>query len=404
MDAVVGFFKSNRRRFAIVGGVAGGCYVLYKYAEYKWKELEASARWRELQKQSCVKLRFEQNQKDCTFTILRLLPTLGLQLYPALDVESTTAWLQQAKNGAAVGIDSPEVLKAKKLEKWQELKVLSFTRTLSALYLMNLMTLFTFIQLNLLGRFIYLDSVVNDESPDFGTEDARKGLSFETERQYLTFSWFLLNVGWNNCVARVRKAVEEVFGSLPLDYPTTYASLVDQIEEVRKRVELSSPRREDLFAFHTFLLPSEDKEIQVLLEGTSEGQEEMRSQQEKLKIDDQLKKLLDETRDFLESPDFPNVLKTCFDQSFDVLYQSLRLTFYEERTESTIVQITDDSSIVPAESDTGKEIKLAAALPVMSRQIKMIVDSNPNTYIDALATLPELKAFSAVVYTGWDDF
>ncbi|KAJ3213116.1 peroxin [Dinochytrium kinnereticum] len=380
----------NRRRFAIVGGVAGGCYVLYKYAEFKWKELEA-AREMERTAKANVKLRFEQNQKDCTFTILRLLPTLGLQLNPALDVESITAWLQQAKNASAVGMDSPEALKAKKMEKWQELKVLS--------------------------QFIYLDSVVsasgskngmewNEEKLDPATGESRKGLSFETERQYLTFSWFLLNVGWSECVARVRKAVEEVIESLPLDFPTTYATLVDLIEEVRKRVELASPRRSELYSFHTLLLPPDDKEVEVLLEGTAELDENRLRDDRKLNVDDQLKQLLDETRDFLESPDFPTVLKAGFDQSFDVLYQSIRPTFFEEKAaESKIVQLADDHPVIlPTESETGKQIKLAAALPLISRQIRMIIDSNPNTYVDALASLPELKAFSAVVYTGWEDF
>lgn len=45
-----------------------------------------------------------------------------------------------------------------------------------------------------------------------GTVGGRKGVSDETERRYLTFSWYVLNVGWKECVARVQKAVEEVVG------------------------------------------------------------------------------------------------------------------------------------------------------------------------------------------------
>lgn len=36
-------------------------------------------------------------------------------------------------------------------------------------------------------------------------------MSDETERKYLTLSWWLLNVGWKDVGERVRSAVEVVF-------------------------------------------------------------------------------------------------------------------------------------------------------------------------------------------------
>jgi peroxin-3 len=46
-----------------------------------------------------------------------------------------------------------------------------------------------------------------------GTEEGiwREGVDPETERKFLTLSWWVLNVGWKDVGERVRRGVEEVF-------------------------------------------------------------------------------------------------------------------------------------------------------------------------------------------------
>ena len=39
----------------------------------------------------------------------------------------------------------------------------------------------------------------------------REGVDAETERKFLTLSWWILNVGWKDVGERVRRGVEEVF-------------------------------------------------------------------------------------------------------------------------------------------------------------------------------------------------
>lgn len=120
----------------------------------------------------------------------------------------------------------------------------AFTRTITAIYVLTLLTLQTHVQLNLLGRSNYLSSVLSPSapSPDASSptlevfneeidlsngEDSnyvdsrpmRKGeVGKETERMFLTFSWWLLHEGWKDVAARVRVAVEDIVGpcvSLP---------------------------------------------------------------------------------------------------------------------------------------------------------------------------------------------
>lgn len=128
----------------------------------------------------------------------------------------------------------------------------ALTRTLTTLYTITLLSLLTAVQLNLLGRSRYIDSVrtsdraerARDEIPHFSLtgilareavakivdveaiwpawilgesegddEDNEKidAIPEETEMRFLTLSWWVLHVGWKDVAARVRGSVESVF-------------------------------------------------------------------------------------------------------------------------------------------------------------------------------------------------
>jgi peroxin-3 len=111
-----------------------------------------------------------------------------------------------------------------KLELWNEIKIMSFTRTVTALYSLTFLTLLTQVQLNLLGRFTYVSSVIalsNTTDASYRVESpAVKGslsstagqLDFQTEKKYLTFSYWLLHEGWRRWSEKVRNVVEDVVG------------------------------------------------------------------------------------------------------------------------------------------------------------------------------------------------
>lgn len=156
-------------------------------------------------------------------------------------------------------MDAARAPQKSKAELWHELKILStlfsasgkliltrfdhaaFTRTLTILYTITLLTLQTHIQLNLLGKHKYIQSVRELDREEnaqrhaqhssalegsflsiltpflFAAEDSETDTSSEDivdeeiERQYVTFSWWLIHIGWREVGERVRSAVEEVF-------------------------------------------------------------------------------------------------------------------------------------------------------------------------------------------------
>ena len=113
----------------------------------------------------------------------------------------------------------------------------AFTRTLTVIYSMTLLSLFTHIQLNILGRSKYIQSMIQQErdervreqlqysisvyslfwgdksleDPETDELEESENVSEETERKFLTLSWWILHVGWKDVGERVRRGVEEVF-------------------------------------------------------------------------------------------------------------------------------------------------------------------------------------------------
>ena len=129
----------------------------------------------------------------------------------------------------------------------------AITRSLTLLYTISLLTLLTRIQLNLLGRRNYLSSVVslashpsqdptiNLENRDDDNIDQAYGNDFETNRKFLTFSWWLLHRGWRDLKLKIEGAVKEVFGPLNPREEIQLNRFSSLILSVRRKVEGATP-------------------------------------------------------------------------------------------------------------------------------------------------------------------
>lgn len=111
----------------------------------------------------------------------------------------------------------------------------------------------TRIQLNLLGRRNYLSSVVSLashppqdrtislENRDDDNVEQAYGNDFETNRRYLTFSWWLLHQGWREIMGDVESAVRDVFGPLKPTEEVSLERMSSLILDVRRKVEGVTP-------------------------------------------------------------------------------------------------------------------------------------------------------------------
>ncbi|KAF9990500.1 peroxin, partial [Entomortierella chlamydospora] len=249
------------------------------------------------------------------------------------NAEETAAEVQKAiqtavKDEAAAAID-----RRTKLELWSELKIMTFTRTITALYSLTFLTLLTQIQLNLLGRFTYVSSVIalsNTTDASYRVESpAVKGsltstnglLDFQTEKKYLTFSYWLLHEGWRRWSEKVREVIEEVVGGISLKRSLNAKEFSDLLGEIRTRLEYTEVDGKRVpVNMREYMLPDEpEEEREVLRAG---GVDEF-----DLVVDSVLRSLLDETRDFIDSEDFSTVLSSALATTFARFNLSLQPTF-----------------------------------------------------------------------------
>ncbi|KAG0274982.1 peroxin, partial [Linnemannia gamsii] len=107
LSAVQGFANRHRKGLVITAGLTGGIYMMGKYAKSKLVEFHEKSASERTAKEN-MKRRFEQNQQDCVFTVLSLLPTLGDQLLHELNVELITAKLQQTRSQRPTPAPTPD--------------------------------------------------------------------------------------------------------------------------------------------------------------------------------------------------------------------------------------------------------------------------------------------------------
>ncbi|KAF1833233.1 Peroxin-3 [Decorospora gaudefroyi] len=457
------WFRRNRTNFAIGAGVLGAGYLAGQYVIGKIGEARQRMSDERIAKEN-LRRRFEQNQEDCTFTVLAILPTATENILDAIPVEQVLEELQRQKaervarsvgpseiassappsvadtteddgrsssmqtdsfvhasqvvtegesssgpvEGNAAAGDGKKSKKSK-AQLWNEMKISSITRAFTLIYTLCLLTLLTRIQLNLLGRRNYLASVVSLAAPQPTSEGSRINLEnndddnceqaygndFETNRRYLSLSWWLLHKGCIDLIEKVRAAVKDVFGLLNPREEITLEKLSELTLEVRKRVEGATEEERRTCKWLTYLLPPPSRESYVLHESGM-------SSTPSPSTTASLRRLIDETSDLIDSPAFTHVLTQLLDAAFshlvDVKISALAYKIPPISENPARVQ-----ELVGSAEVQGKA-KVANSLAVFCRQAHGIGSGANNEYLAAVEGVRGLEAFAAVVYSSNFEF
>ncbi|UNI14383.1 peroxin [Purpureocillium takamizusanense] len=465
------WLRNNRTPIAVGVGVVGAGYVVTQYVLSKLNDARERMSSERIAKEN-LRRRFEQNQEDCTFTVLALLPTATTNVLAALNTEQITYEIQQIKGttkslkpGSAESTASPPSIadtamteedgksmaslqsesgvhasqvvapapspspfapsgeagqqdggaqrtRKSKRQLWDDLAISAVTRAFTLIYTLALLTMFTRIQLNLLGRRSYLSSVValatgaqqatiSLENNDDDNTEQDYGNDFDTNRKYLTFSWWLLNKGWVDIMHRVESAVRTVFGSLSPRDLVSFERFGELTMDVRKLVEGATPEERRRSDWLKFLLPPQEREDEVIRE--SGILEDNATMQAGSSSEPALRRLLDETADLIESPAFSHVLTLILDAGFSTLVdKKLAVEAFE-------LPPQQDTSLLPsalsaADQRRTKHILLPKILSVLTRQAHAIGNGMPNQYLEDMETVRALEAFAAVVYSSnWEN-
>jgi peroxin-3 len=374
---------------------------------------------------------------------------------PSIREEDTTSLSSLQSSGfvhaSQIGDDSIGGLRRSKAQLWNEIKISSITRSFTLLYTLSLLTLLTRIQLNLLGRLNYLSSVVSLARPpppgranSISLEDhddttletnpatstsANFGNDFDTNRRFLTFSWFLLHRGYKTLLAQVQDTVSQVFEDISPTEPLSMERLSELTLSVRKMIEGSTETERNAKRWLPYLLPPREEEEALLIESgvitprpTSssstpevERGDALPAMGSFIAASGPLRSLLDETADLIDSPTFTRVHTLVLNSLFSHLIDTK--VAQQAFTSPPRVQSPPSSapSIIPptrnADADSPaqpafaepKTVKLATILAVLTRQAHVIGSSSapPNDYVTAVENeVRELEAFAAVIYAS----
>lgn len=131
---------------------------------------------------------------------------------------------------------------------------------MASLYAVTLLAILLRIQLNLIGRYTYLESLdlldssnqglSQDDSniqmdPDRNHRKSKrvsKFLSFESEQKYLCISWYLINRGTRLLIERALEVTQQVFEGVDLGRKLSLEQFEDLLNQVRQELERADSR------------------------------------------------------------------------------------------------------------------------------------------------------------------
>ncbi|KAJ1722461.1 peroxin, partial [Coemansia biformis] len=343
-DGAWSFARRHQRKLLIGAGVVGGLYYSGRLLVQRLVEMQGVAA-RERTAKEGIRRRFDQNQRDCMFTIMSLLPELSEQVLREVDVERLIAELRAlnkpqspdplpaeqadgphvAECGDGEGADANGPPRRTKVQIWEDIKIQSFARTLIAVYAESLLTMLVHVQLNMVGRTTYLDSVVGRYAgaAAAGERAVPEGPQCEPqlapadEQNFLMLSWWLLNRGWRLLMAQIVRATNHCVGQLPLKERLSHRELASLFGDIHIRL------REDglVQMLPEIILPLGDACVDDYLASNRLAASRV--------FTPAFVRLLDQMRDVIESPDFLYVFNSCVDRLTAQLLEVLQESFPE---------------------------------------------------------------------------
>ncbi|OWR45486.1 peroxisomal biogenesis factor 3 [Danaus plexippus] len=197
------FLYRHRRKFVVTGAVFGSLYLLLGYAQKRlreWQEKEAKKFFDMTRK----KQHFESTERTCNQTILSLSKIVSESIVGIIDTEDVVQKLH----------NKPE----NKKTLWEELKIMIFTRICVLVYALSILNVTLRVQLNVIGGYLYKDSVQEEEPL----------IDSELQAKYLSLCHHFVGSGVEDLVRQIEKAVKKVVESIPLTKKIT----LQEVEQV----------------------------------------------------------------------------------------------------------------------------------------------------------------------------
>jgi len=255
-----------------------------------------------------------------------------------------------------------------------QLKISIMTKLFTTMYTIPLIFIFNRIQVNIVGRYCYLDFIVQkDKTP-------KRLVDEQVEKQYFSFINYLFDQTFNRFVSVIQKHLEIHLKDWKIEEQSSYESFLRLMLKVRSSFEssniLSSNQTESLLKY---LIPDED-------EGNTAS-------------NDSLTMLFNETRNIFESPKFYGILKECINQSFLEFTKNIRNDF-ESNSKSTAINDNIVIPSLPIEMEIPKPLSTMhniVLLPKINKLVNQI--SKTSQRLDIISKMSQLESVKSFNYS-----
>ncbi|KAF3339704.1 peroxisome biogenesis protein 3-2-like protein [Carex littledalei] len=358
-----GFWGRHKRKILIGLGAAGGGYVIYRlWDSHQRRMLELNRqKERERQDEELMKIQlknhFESIQRiSDTTTLPYAMHELRARILEQLDLSELRDRLMQGKGQP--GVLSPQ----ERIELWGRLKILSFTRTVAALWAVTILSLYVRIQVNVLGRHLYLDIARTAEEQ--GDSDSLRSHGRE---EFLATADYLCTHGINTLLVNMQSAVMEVLKEKQLK--DTFS--IDQLQETITQILDLFVKIEGPTFWVSYLVPEDVSTYRKLMVPSNSSDELTHP------IDtSKLEQLMSETRTILLRPDFGRIMDIAMKKAVELLIDEMG-----------------------AEISGTAPLALAKLLPRVSQMsIPLLAEPENNKLISTLLRVPEIEVFYTLVY------
>nr|XP_043606574.1 peroxisome biogenesis protein 3-2 isoform X2 [Erigeron canadensis] len=367
MDVSLDFWRRHKRKVYVSFGLCGGGYLLYKFYESytnRISELErqlADEQENDELLKAQMQVHFENIQRIAnTMTLPHAMLYLSSRVAEELDLLHLTERLMKGKG------QPNSLTPSEKLELWDRLKILSFTRMVLSIWAMTAISLYIRIQVNILGRHLYIDTA--RDLGGFHPEDADL-INRNDEQQFLASADFLSSQRMPTLISNMQAAATEVLRGKQLRDIFNSTVLHDTIMQILNMfMSMGRPHH-----WLDYLMP-EDVRFYKSIESSG-------SDDPNISDISKLDQLMVETRTVLRSSEFGNILDLALGKVVGGLMEDMNLQF-------------GDGSLSAG-------LPLAKLLPRVAQvSPQLLEEPSRNKFTQIIQNIPEVEVFFTLLYTN----
>ncbi|CAN6717442.1 unnamed protein product [Malus baccata var. baccata] len=364
MLSLRGFWRRHKRKIVVATGVFGSGYLLYKlYNAHRQKladmetELEQEREKNDELIKAQMQAHFENIQRIAdTTTLPHAMHYLSSRIAEELDLSHLTERLMQVKG---------QPTSQEKLELWDRLKILSFTRMVLSLWTMTILSLYIRVQVNILGRHLYIDTARGLGS-SLLVEDVDL-IHRDDQQKFLASSDYLSSNALPALISNIQAAATEVLNGMQLkDSFNTTILRATIIEILEKFVTTGEP-----YHWVNYLM-SEDARWHELATAFGDDNTPL---PDVTKFD----QLMLETRAVISSAEFGSVAETALRAVVDT--------------------VIEDMSAQPGGGSLKSGIQLAKVLARVAQTGPALLEES-SKFIRIILNVPQVELFFTLIYSN----